>query len=505
MKRAMPRHWSLMTKLPLTITLMVFGAALIMGLMVIERDRTRQSSQLETQTLALARAVAAAGQGALLSRDTWELYRTLDLLIERERAAPGETPVVDAGFLDPDGIVLAHTDAVANPVGLPLAATDPLAPRQLAFALGADTAMLYPEELRDPGMVQAVVPLRVDDTDVGLLVLRSSMQPMLAQASRDAWLVLAFSLGLALITSTLGVFISRRMVSPLRDLAKGLAAVSRGGQAEVRAVPAVDRDEIGLLAEQFNAMVRELERNKRLEQDLANAERLAGLGRFAAGLAHEGNNPLGGMKNCVNMLRHHPDDAEMVRKYLPMIDTGLDRISATIQSLLGEMRGESSARLCQMSCLTDLEALVRAEIAERPIALHWNVGPQVLARVSISCTCPHVHQIVLNLARNAIAVMPGGGELWVSARRDEGQVILEVGDTGPGLDAAAQRRLFEPFYTTSRQGTGLGLWITYSLIKRMGGSISVVSAPGKGARFRVTLPTATTPFQIPKKEAERAA
>jgi signal transduction histidine kinase len=493
-----------MTKLPLTITLMVFGSALIMGLMVIERDRTRQTSRLETQTLALARAVASAGQAALLNRDTWELYRTLDQLVERERAVPGDTPVVDAGFLDPDGVVLAHTDAAAHPIGLPLTAADPLALRQLAFALGADAAMLFPEELRDPGVVQAVVPLRVDETDVGLLVLRSSMQPMLAQLAKDAWLVLTFSLGLALVTSTLGVFISRRMVSPLRDLAAGLAAVSRGGHAEVRAVPPVDRDEIGLLAEQFNSMVRELERNKRLEQDLANAEKLAGLGRFAAGLAHEVNNPLGGMKNCVNMLARHPEDADLVRKYLPMIDTGLDRISATIQALLGELRGESSARPCHMSCLVDLEALIHAEIAERPIALLWNVEPRALAGVSISCTCPHVHQIVMNLTRNAIAVMPGGGELRVSAQIRAGQVILEVGDTGPGLDVAAQRRLFEPFYTTSRQGTGLGLWITYTLVQRMGGSITVDSAPGKGARFCVTLPTAT-PFQIPQKEAERAA
>lgn len=504
MKRGTPRHWSLMTKLPLTITLMVFGSALIMGLVVIERDGNRQTSRLEAQTLALARAVASAGQGALLSRDTWELYRTLDQLVEPGRAAPGDTPVVDAGFLDAEGIVLAHTDAVAHPIGLALAETEPLALRQLAYALGTEVATLYPAELRDPDMVHAVVPLRVDDTDVGFLVLRSSMQPMQAQLQRDAWLVITFSLGLALVTSTIGVLISRRMVSPLRDLAAGLAAVSRGGQTEVRAVPPLDRDEIGLLAEQFNRMVHELERNKRLEQDLANAEKLAGLGRFAAGLAHEVNNPLGGMKNCVNMLSRRPDDAELVRKYLPMIDTGLDRISATIQALLGELRGESSARPCHMSCLVDLEALIRAEIADRPIALSWSVDPLALAGVSISCTCPHVHQIVMNLTRNAIAVMPGGGELRVTARRDAGQIIVEVDDTGPGLDAAAQRRLFEPFYTTSRQGTGLGLWITYSLVQRMGGGITVDSAPGQGARFTVTLPV-TTPFQMPQKEAEHAA
>jgi signal transduction histidine kinase len=504
MNRMLPRHWSLMTKLPLTITLMVFASALTIGLVVIARDGARQTARLETQTLALARAVAAAGQDALLNRDTWALYRTLDQLIERQQAASGDTPVVDAAFLDAEGVVMAHTDAAAHPIGLPLIAQGPLASRQISYALGAAQATLYPAELRDPGMVHAVVPLRVDETDVGYLVLRSSMQPMQAQLRKDSWLVLAFSIGLALVTSTLGILISRRMVSPLRDLANGLAAVSQGGRAEVREVPLIDRDEIGLLAERFNRMVSELERNTRLEQDLANAEKLAGLGRFAAGLAHEVNNPLGGMKNCVNMLRHRPDDADLVRKYLPMIDTGLDRISATIQALLGELRGESNAHPCRMGCLVDLEALIRAEIAERPIALTWNVEPQVLMGVSISCTCPHVHQIIMNLSRNAIAVMPEGGSLNVSARRRGGELVLEVADSGPGLDAAAQRRLFEPFYTTSRQGTGLGLWITYTLIQRMGGNITVDSAPGKGARFTVTLPT-VPPFKVPQKESERAA
>jgi signal transduction histidine kinase len=294
------------------------------------------------------------------------------------------------------------------------------------------------------------------------------------------------------------------MVSPLRDLAEGLASVSRGDHAPLRAVPPVDRDEIGQLAERFNTMVQELARNKRLEQDLANAEKLAGLGRFAAGLAHEVNNPLGGMKNCVNMLRRRPDDAELVRKYLPLIDTGLDRISATIQALLGELRGESRATPCHMHCLTDLEALIRAEIAERPVSLEWQVEPGSLTGITIRCTCPHVHQIVMNLARNAVAVMPEGGALRVSAKRMARHIRIEVADTGPGLDAAAQHRLFEPFYTTSRQGTGLGLWITYTLIKRMGGSIVVDSAPGHGARFTVTLPT-ETPQLVPQKEPERAA
>ncbi len=504
MRRLDPRHWSLMTKLPLTIIVMVFGSAMIMGLMVIDRDATRQSARLGAQTFALARAIAAAGENAVLSRDIWQLYRTLDQLVNRASPDSGEVPVIDAMFLTPDGVVLAHTDPAAHPVGMPMATGSDFSQQLILHVLATQTPELVPASVRSEGSVDAVVPIRVDETVVGFLVLRSTTAPMLAQLRKDATLVEIFSVSLALVMSTFGALISRRMVSPLHKLADGLDAVSRGDHDAVADVRTGDRDEIGQLTEQFNRMVRELARNKRLEQDLARAERLAGLGRFAAGLAHEVNNPLGGMKNCVNMLARRPDDADLVRKYLPLLDSGLNRISATIQALLGELRGENNAHPCKMNCLVDLEALVRAEIGDRPIGLDWQAGKLDLAGKSLSCTCPHVHQIVMNLTRNAIAVMPDGGSLKVAARREGATLTLDIVDTGPGLDAAAQARLFEPFYTTSPNGTGLGLWITYALVNRMNGSIGVESAPGQGTRFTVALPL-LEPFALPRKEANRAA
>ena len=488
MKPAWPRHWSLMVKLPLTITLMVFAAALIMGLVVIERDGKRQSARLEQQTLALARAVAAAGQEGLLSRDVWALYRTLDQLVDHAASEGGDAAVIDAMFLDPSGIVLAHTNPTDNPIGLPLPIGDDAARQSLAHALSAVSAHLVPVDIAPAGVIAAVVPIRVDESSVGLLLLRSSTRMMEAQLRVDALLVLAFALGLAFVTSAMGSVISRRMVSPLRDLSLGLGAVTRGEHGPVPLVEALDRDEIGQLTEQFNLMVDELAKNKRLEQDLANAERLAGLGRFAAGLAHEVNNPLGGMKNCVAMLARRPDDVDLVRKYVPLLDSGLNRIAATLQSLLAELRGESTLHACEMGCLGGLEGMVRAAIGESAVTLEWAVTPQDLSGVAIRCSCPQVNQIVLNLTRNALTALAGAGWLRVATRREGQEIVLEVADNGPGIDASAQRQLFEPFYTTSRQGSGLGLWITYNLIQRMGGRISVDSAPGQGARFTVHLP-----------------
>lgn len=506
MMRPQIRLWrggpSLMVKIPLTITFVVFASALIIGLVVIDRDWARQRAGLETQTLALARATAAAGRTAVLNNDVWALYRVLRQLRERDPDGIAEALVVEAAFVDPEGIVLAHTDPARNPVGLPLGTTGELGRAQFDHALAAEQAHLVPTELRDPGFVDAVAPIVVDGLTVGSLLLRSSTDRLTAQLRRDTVIVLAFSLGLALIMSVFGTWISRRMVAPLRELSDGLDAVGRGDLHGVRPVASKDRDEIGHLTDQFNRMVAELVEKKRLERELADAERLAGLGRFAAGLAHEVNNPLGGMLNCVDTLAKRPDDATLVRRYLPLLDTGLRRIAATMQALLGELRGENRPQPCKVACLIDLEAMVRSEIGDHPITLVWRIDNGDLGGLALSCTCPHLHQIVMNLARNAIAVMPEGGRLEFRSRRMEQQLIIEVADTGPGLDEQAQSQMFEPFYTTSPGGNGLGLWITYRLVERMGGSIRVDSAPQAGARFVVTLPLGIEPVERDGGEAK---
>lgn len=479
---------SLMVKIPLTITFVVFASALIIGLVVIDRNWARQRAGLETQTLALARATAAAGRTPVLNRDVWALYRVLRQLQERDPEGTAEAPVVEATFIDPEGIVMAHSYPARNPVGLPLRTAGKLGRAQLDHALAAERAHLVPAELRDPGFVDAVAPIVVDGLTVGSLLLRSSTERLTAQLRRDTVIVLAFSLGLALIMSLFGTWLSRRMVAPLSALSDGLDAVGRGDLHGVQPVAAKDRDEIGHLTIQFNRMVAELVEKKRLEKELAEAERLAGLGRFAAGLAHEVNNPLGGMLNCISTLAQRPDDAALVRKYLPLLDTGLRRIAATMQALLGELRGENRPRPCKVGCLADLEAMVRSEIGGRPITLDWRIDSRDLGGLALSCTCPHLHQIVMNLARNAVAVMPEGGRLALRSRRMADRLVIEITDTGPGLNEQAQSQMFEPFYTTSAGGNGLGLWITYRLVERMGGRIRVDSAPQAGARFIVTLP-----------------
>ncbi len=488
MKRPAFPSLSLMTKIPLTITLVVFASTLITGVVVIERDWARQRDVLETQTLALARATAAAGGAHVLNRDVWTLYRLLRQLQEQDVASPNAAPVIEAAFLEPDGTILAHSNPKANPVGTRLSTATPAQARRLAEVLKTEAARLLPPLDSSAAFIETAVPIAVDGVVSGYLLLRSSTAGLTDQVRSDAIIVLAFAIVLAAVMSLFGTWLSRRMVRPLQDLSQGLEAVGRGDFSGIRPAGAPGRDEIRLLTEHFNLMVRELAEKKRIERELEASERLAGLGRFAAGLAHEVNNPIGGMMNCVQTLSRNPDDGALVRRYLPLLDNGLRSIAATIKALLGELRQENQPEPCQTGCLNDLEALVRSEIGDRPIVLDWAVDQTELSGQAVRCTCPHIHQIVMNLARNAIAAMPEGGRLAFASRRVGDRLELTVADTGPGIDEETCKHLFEPFFSTRSDGGGLGLWIVFRIVRDMGGDIHVDGRPGQGARFTVSLP-----------------
>ena len=187
-------------------------------------------------------------------------------------------------------------------------------------------------------------------------------------------------------------------------------------------------------------------------------------------------------------MKKRPDEPELLRRYLNLLETGLNRIATTVRGLLVELNDQSSAKPCDLACLSDLQDLVDAEIDGRRINLSWE--NTIDGESCLNCSCPHLQQVVLNLTKNGVQAMPDGGKLAFRSRREADTLVLEVEDEGAGISKQDQRHLFDPFFTNRPGGSGLGLWITFRLVQRMGGSIHVDSAPGCGSRFRVRLPLA---------------
>ncbi|MDH3595221.1 MAG: HAMP domain-containing histidine kinase, partial [Rhodospirillales bacterium] len=481
-----PQSWSLSVKIPVIHSVMIVGVALTIGVVVVAQAWVQFREELEEKALLLARDVATAAPEAILRNDYWTLYNTLRRTASHMPARIGEPRLLSGMVLDMDGQVLAHIDPMNHPLGLALDPAEEAERRLLDDALRTVTPSIVTGSGGGSDFIESVVPITFDQKRLGVVRIRVSMAELQGKIWRAGLTVLVLTLGLAAAGSLLGAVISSRMGRRLKALAEGMETVGRGEVSQVRPLAAANRDEIGQLVARFNDMAAELAEKKRLEEKLALSEKLASLGQIVAGVAHEVNNPLGGMLNCINTLKMHPEDPALLRRYLPLLEKGLNRIGATVQGLLVELQNEGEPAPCDLACLSDLKELVAAEIGDRKIALRWDNG--VPGETCLGCSCPNLQQVLLNLMNNSIRAMPEGGTLAFRSCRENNSLVMEVEDSGVGIPKEHRRHLFDPFFTSRPNGTGLGLWVTYQLVQRMHGTIQVESEPGQGSLFRVRLP-----------------
>ena len=477
--------FSLSVKFALAITLLVAGVAFTIGAVIVVQDWRRFHAELEEKVLLLASSVAVTAPEAILRNDYWALYRSLKTLARPEARDIGATSVVTAMVLDPVGRVLAHLQPREHPLGLPIKPGN----EDEARLLDAATAARAPTVLAGGGVgadgyLEGMIPLYSDDKLLGVVRVRVSTYGLFLKARHSALLVIGLTFGLVIVGSLLGAVISQRMVKPLTAITRGLEAVRQGKLMNVSAVPVRQDDELGRLAASFNEMAAELAEKKELEEQIAVSEKLVSLGRISAGVAHEVNNPLAGLLNCIDTIKKHPEDRELMERYLPVIDTGLHRIKNIVQGLLVELRVEDAKEESGLACLEDLKEIVQAEINGRSIHLIWENNLDDRIRVNSR----QVQQVVLNLLKNAVQVVPEGGSVAFRSFQDGNCVVLEVDDDGPGIPPEYRNQLFDPFFTTRPNGTGLGLWIVYRLVESMRGVIEVESEVGSGTQFQVTLP-----------------
>jgi signal transduction histidine kinase len=258
------------------------------------------------------------------------------------------------------------------------------------------------------------------------------------------------------------------------------------------------RDELGRLGRSFNTMVERLADAKtRLEsrhaEEIRRAEHLASLGKMAAGIAHEINNPLAGMQNCVQTLFKGGRDEAQRLQYLSMLREGLGRIGRIMAQLLdfGREAKPQLGRTDVSGVIGRCLSLLEHEMAGRKISHALAVDSDL----PILAADPHqLEQVFLNILMNAVDSMPEGGHLAVSAGLSHGRenpfVEVKIADTGMGISAENLSRIFDPFFTTKEvgKGTGLGLSVSYGIVRAHGGFIDVQSQIGRGSSFTVALP-----------------
>ena len=358
--------------------------------------------------------------------------------------------------------------------------------------------------------ISAYEPIRDPESKViGALYVGMPEKPLMEMRTSLNLIFAGVLLFVTIIGITLSTWISSRLARPVRALAEGARRIAAG---EHIAPIAVDtNDEINLLAEEFNTMNREVsslkntleqkvmdrtiqleESNQQLlaaQKDLAKAERLAGLGLLAAGVAHEINNPLAVIRGNAELLQDAlATDAEGLEEAEEIIQE-----TARIERIVGNLRvfSRSGMKRIRRFSLGGLLDVILDQIGHqipleryRVIRGYWGVDWEIDGDED------QLRQVFTNLIVNGLQAMPEGGELTINAEPDQAsqQVRVTVQDHGSGIREEDMDKLFTPFYSTKPRGTGLGLAVSYGIVSDHHGEIRVESREGEGATFTVLLP-----------------
>jgi PAS domain S-box-containing protein len=234
----------------------------------------------------------------------------------------------------------------------------------------------------------------------------------------------------------------------------------------------------------------------KLQEEILRMDRLVSVGELSSGIAHEIRNPLAGIKTTAQALGEEMEQDDPKREYLNRITKEIDRLNALLKTFFSFAKPQKlNPVVCNIKdIVNEIIPLLIKDIANRSINFTEEYAPG-LPRVKVDFS--QMHQVFLNLFLNAIQAMPKGGELKIRAEPiasaplvnpGKEYVRISVSDTGKGIPARDLNKIFDPFFTSRPKGIGLGLSITYQIIKNHGGSIKVDSKADKGTTFTLTLP-----------------
>jgi signal transduction histidine kinase len=305
--------------------------------------------------------------------------------------------------------------------------------------------------------------------------------------------LLGVALGLLALAAVVGWMSAHRMSRPLEQLSRAARVVAQG-QFDVN-VPVKSSDEIGTLAQSFNDMAVGLkDREEKLRQAnlaLVQSEKMSAFGQLSAGIAHEVKNPLTGILGYAQLCKRKVDAQDPMHASLEIIEKETKRCRSIIDNLMRFARAEHAEKKPTdiAQAIRDAVAIVDHQLGIKQVAIELDLAPGL---PPVNGNANQLQQVVMNLMINAQQAFAGkAGHVRVAASAAENRrVRIEVGDDGPGIPPEIQSRIFEPFFSTkpAGEGTGLGLSVSYGIIKDHEGDISVNSAPGRGATFVITLP-----------------
>ena len=427
------------------------------------------SSLLPLSTVAV-RVPRVAGRARLVVVGTLDLNRSI--------ALGRSSSAFDVFLVDVDGRIVSHADARRSASRERLNWLPPLGPGSLA--------MVKQTERDGKPMISGIANVGIGGLRAGAEIPKSVAYFALRNLLVN---LILLALGLLVVAAVVSLIWATQMTRSLGQLTHAAQAIGQGNFDVQVAVPS--RDEVGQLAGSFNQMASELHGRERAlkeaQAQLIQSEKMAAFGQLGAGIAHEVKNPLAGIQGMIQLTSRSLSADNPLHETFAILEKETKRCRAIIDSLLKFARQENLAPepIALEGVVADTKAILHHELSLHRIALETAI-PQNLPLIHGSAN--QIQQVLMNLILNAEQAMEprGHGTVEVrAAQRDDRFIELFVKDDGPGIPQAVQARIFEPFFTTKApgKGTGLGLAVTFGIMRAHGGAIHVESEEGRGTTF----------------------
>src|SRR2546425_1162771 len=427
------------------------------------------SSLLPLSTVAV-RVPRAAGRAPLVVVGTLDLNRSI--------ALGRSSSAFDVFLVDVDGRIVSHADARRSASRERLDWLPPLGPGSLA--------MVKQTERDGKPMISGIANVGIGGLRAGAEIPKSVAYFALRNLLVD---LIMLALGLLVVAAVVSLIWATQMTRSLDQLTHAAQAIGQGNFDVQVAVPS--RDEVGQLAGSFNQMASELHGRERAlkeaQAQLIQSEKMAAFGQLGAGIAHEVKNPLAGIQGMIQLTSRSLSADNPLLETFAILEKETKRCRAIIDSLLKFARQENLAPepIALEDVVADTKAILHHELSLHKITLETEI-PKNLPLIHGSAN--QIQQVLMNLILNAEQAREprGHGTVEVrAAQRDDRFIELFVKDDGPGIPRAVQARIFEPFFTTKApgKGTGLGLAVTFGIMRAHGGAIHVESEGGRGTTF----------------------
>jgi len=350
-----------------------------------------------------------------------------------------------------------------------------------------NTLLQYPSD----NVLDISTPLAISTKRWGTLRIGVSLESLKKEASSMALKYLLYTGCFILIATGVIAFLFGFITRPLKSLAIEMDETEPG--VDPSSFSVTGQDEIGILRRSYYRLLKRIKddekERERTQRNLFLTEKMVAIGKLTSGVAHEINNPLGGLLNCIYHFKRGDLPSERQKEYFQLMEDGIKRIQKTVTNLLEYAHTPNLERFpTDFNFIIEKSlSLLDYQIRKKQIEVVKEISDKL---PSIEVDRNQMSQVFVNIFLNSIQAMEGGGALKIGAVISEGRLVVKISDTGKGIPEDTLTKVFDPFFTTKgeNKGTGLGLWITQGIVERHGGMIQLSSQEGKGTTVEIQFP-----------------